>query len=85
MATERRTIFVYPEIRIINEGPKPELPIWPERCPSCRAPIVERAGENTYDARCRYACGGMYSHKEQIQNHHNVWWGVCGNAENHGE
>jgi hypothetical protein len=30
---------------------------------------------------CRYACGGAYVSKDQIQNHTDIWFGSCGKAE----
>lgn len=66
----------YDEIHIPSEyGTSPDFP---DTCPACGAKEVERKmgwlGHN------KYACGGGFKIKPQIQNHTDKWWGRCGKA-----
>ena len=56
-------------------------PEFPKACPVCGACVVETSTEWCRET-ARYACGGAYTSKPQIQNHTLKWWGSCkGNAE----
>lgn len=52
-------------------------PKFPERCPVCSASTVD-LDRTPGTGHIRYACGGDYTPKPQIQNHTDKWWGVCG-------
>ena len=75
---------VYPEVRCLNAAGS--LPTFPAHCPKCGAEVKtpgdgrHKAGQGNDYFRTgpKYACGGRYMWKSQIQNHHNVWWGSCG-------
>jgi len=67
---------VYPEITTPNDGKS--KPIFPDECPKCLAVTVALALGHVNDCMCKYACGGTYTCKPQIQNHTNKWWGYCG-------
>jgi hypothetical protein len=54
---------------------KPSKPLtFPDVCPVCNAAATT---DGDYRGR-KYACGGKYETKPQIQNHTEVWWGRCG-------
>lgn len=58
---------IYPEITCINDGFT--TPDFPGVCPVCGSPAIDDMA---------YSCGGRYERKPQAQQHHKVWWGVCG-------
>jgi len=75
---------IYPEVTT-PATPLPSadntLPEFPKSCPVCGACVVESSTEWCREM-ARYACGGEYTSKPQIQNHTNKWWGSCpGNDE----
>lgn len=69
--------LIYPELvgyRVRDNDAPP--PSFPENCPVCKAiKITSVFGILGY---VKYACGGGYSHKPQIQNHTEYYWGKCG-------
>ena len=65
---------IYPEIvGFQSRGVKIDPPKFPAKCPACKALAV-----TTTATSCRYACGGKYEQKSQIQNHTDYFWGACG-------
>lgn len=71
--TTQDTSHIYPEITCIEDGFT--MPDFPGECPVCGARAIDDMA---------YACGGKYERKPQIQQHHKVWWGCCGNTNNKG-
>lgn len=77
---------VYPEIHLeIQRGivrySTPLASVMSDTCPTCKACLIRRDDVNTPYESAHYACGGSYTSKPQIQNHHDVWWGHCGNTK----
>lgn len=67
----------YDEIHIPND--RKSLPEFPKKCPVCGADTeTEVKSEKYYECSITYKCGGTYTHKEQLQNHTNKYWGECG-------
>lgn len=70
---------IYPELsqtRGIRIAPPLEFP---PVCPVCQAAKVTDTGADAWAHKrtAAYACGGAYTHKPQIQNHTDKWWGKC--------
>jgi hypothetical protein len=76
---------VYEEIHLeILSGPHGHQPVTdliPPTCPACGALLKSRKDVGEAWESVKYDCGGGYSSKPQIQNHHDVWWGKCGNSK----
>jgi hypothetical protein len=71
---------VYPElIGYKCRGEKCPPPTFPDACPTCGAAKVDHVdpGHPLSLEKVRYACGGAYEPKPQIQNHTDKWWGKC--------
>lgn len=69
-----------PEIWMSAAASIGEATRFPATCPVCAAvKLSERNGTNVSDflRRAAYACGAEYTHKAQIQNHTEKWWGTC--------
>jgi hypothetical protein len=67
---------IYPEVTQAirhREDPYP-TPVFPDTCPRCGAVATARGN---FFHPIKYACGGSYEEKPQIQNHTDVWWGRC--------
>jgi len=62
--------YIYPEIHTSADSNVP--PVLPENCPCCGAKAVSKS-----DNEIKYACGGDYTSKPQIQNHTRKLWGFC--------
>lgn len=65
---------LYPEIAIGRHIEK-TAPTFPKSCPACGACVVKAEKDSAFSAR--YACGGGYTRKPQIQTHTRKWWGGC--------
>jgi hypothetical protein len=71
------TNYVYAELVGYRcRGAKVPPPALPDTCPVCGADVVFRT-PGPLD-RVVYRCGGGYLPKDQIQNHTDYWWGMCG-------
>lgn len=76
-----RTSFhdgVYPEVSVETCSNLPGS--FPGRCPHCGAFVNDRQYVGQPWEEVHYKCGGSYTSKPQIQNHHHVWWGRCPTA-----
>jgi hypothetical protein len=51
--------------------------VFPTECPLCGAGVESEAPGGYSLAGPTYKCGGGYKYKDQIQNHHDIWWGSC--------
>lgn len=72
---------VYEEIHVENRpGLFGVFPAFPLRCPVCLADGSETESPRTPWMTVKYACGGAYRPKPQIQNHTYKWWGHCEKA-----
>ena len=65
---------IYPEVHV----PCGSEPKFPKACPVCGAKQAGKVEE--FGGGVRYACGGAYTSKPQIQNHTDKWWGLCKKA-----
>ena len=77
MSNNRRPL---PEIAMSHVDAETLPAPFPEVCPRCGAAKTnELNGTNIADYRrtITYACGASYTHKPQIQNHTEKWWGTC--------
>jgi hypothetical protein len=52
-----------------QDGP----PSFPVACPACGSPLVDVVVGRS----AAYDCGATYTEKPQIQNHTDIWWGIC--------
>jgi len=65
---------------IVGANPK-----FPDKCPVCSSDAVnlwdgtykESQDDSHYRTGPQYSCGSRFAWKNQIQNHHNVWWLFC--------
>lgn len=74
----REKVISYPElIGYKCRGLKHAPPKIPPKCPVCNAKKIGGKFSDRY-AKIKYACGGGYHPKPQIQNHTDYWWGTCG-------
>lgn len=74
--------YIYPELTGFYVENVPCEPVkFPENCPCCGAIYAAKREDQELHARCRYACGGKYVPKPQIQNHTRIWWGSCPKAK----
>lgn len=74
---------ILPEVTQSFRLAQTEATVFPESCPACKSPrIINHSGVNIieYLRSATYACGAHYTHKPQIQNHTEKWWGTCPTA-----
>lgn len=57
-------------------GSKDGKPHFPETCSVCGSKKVKECLDY-YRSSAEYECGAKYTEKPQIQNHTDVYWGVC--------
>lgn len=70
---------ILPEIALARADAQAQPTPFPDACPCCGAALAEAVNHPAIDYRrsATYACGASYTHKPQIQNHTEKWWGTC--------
>ena len=74
----RRPAVYYVPGRGEVDVPADDRPVvFPDACPACGATKTSDTSGRSSWPEARYACGGSYTNKPQIQNHTDKWWGHC--------
>jgi hypothetical protein len=74
---DNRYAHIYPELALRREDRNRGV-LWsfPLACPACGAELLDQQ-DHSLRSFARYACGGAYEDKGQIQNHTDKMWGHC--------